>query len=281
MDDDILATLKSLNFTEYEAKAYIALLDKSPLSGYAVSLNSGVPRSKIYEVLGGMAARGEVLVSHETPALYTPLEPRELLAKRRRHAEQSFTQAEAALTRYGEAARYRAHIWNITGREAILDKVKETLRGAEVRILAEIWGEEAEPLRAEMRAAAERGVEIIIVSYGKVDYDFATVHPHDSSEAITGEYGGRWVVLSVDDREVVAGTVSLGEDSRAAWTMHPGLVIPITEIIVHDLYIMEILDKHREIIEKSFGPDLIDLRKRYNLDASGMTIAEKIGLVRK
>ncbi len=51
MKETILETLKNLNFTEYEAKAYLALLEESPLTGYAVAKNSGVPRSRIYEIL--------------------------------------------------------------------------------------------------------------------------------------------------------------------------------------------------------------------------------------
>ena len=54
MNNDILSILRQLDFTEYEAKAYLALLKDSPLSGYAVALHSGVPRSKIYEVLSNM-----------------------------------------------------------------------------------------------------------------------------------------------------------------------------------------------------------------------------------
>lgn len=79
MKPEIIKMLQELNFTEYEAKAYLALLDNSPLSGYAISLNSGVPRSKIYEVLSGMVERGEVMISHEDPSLYMPLPPQELI----------------------------------------------------------------------------------------------------------------------------------------------------------------------------------------------------------
>lgn len=276
MSFDMLAVLQDLNFTEYEAKVYLTLLREFPLTGYAVARNSGVPRSKVYEVLAGLVDRGDVLISHETPALYSPLPTEELLTRRRRKAEESFTTAEQALERYSNAGRNRDNIWNITGREAILGRVREVLRSAKSRIMAELWPEEVEVLSEDLRAAAKRGVTIIIVAYGKVECDFASVYPHDASHDITTEYGGRWVVVSVDDREVVAGTVSLGDDSRAAWTTHPGLAIPITEIIVHDLYIWEILDRHRDVVEASFGPNLIELRKRFNVDPSGSIIADKL-----
>ena len=51
------------------------------------------------------------------------------------------------------------------------------------------------------------------------------------------------LLLVQSDSEVVAGIVSLGKDSRAAWTRHIGLIMPITEVMIHDLYLMEIMEK--------------------------------------
>ncbi|MDP4098065.1 TrmB family transcriptional regulator [Paenibacillus sp. P96] len=280
MKSEIIKMLQDLNFTEYEAKAYLALLDKSPLSGYAISLNSGVPRSKIYEVLSGLVERGEIMVSHEDPSLYTPLPPQELIRMKKSRLESSFEAAEAALANYSYVSLNRENIWNITGYEAILSRTAEAINRASGRILLEIWTEEAQQLELELRRAAERGVEVLIVVYGELKFDFAQVYPHDSSEEITREYGGRWIVASVDDREVVAGIVSLGTDSRAAWTMHPGLVMPITEVIIHDLYIYEMMQAHRATLEQTFGPNLIELRKKYNFGPSGYSMAMKLGLGR-
>ena len=41
--------------------------------------------------------------------------------------------------------------------------------------------------------------------------------------------------------------------------------MPITEVVIHDLYIAEILNAHRNILEKTFGKDLIDLRKKFGI----------------
>ncbi|GGA24051.1 TrmB family transcriptional regulator [Paenibacillus physcomitrellae] len=278
MTSEMIRMLQDLNFTEYEAKAYLALLDKSPLSGYAISLNSGVPRSKIYEVLSGLVERGEIIVSHEEPALYTPLPPQELIRLKKNKMKSSLDAAAEALSRYTQAAANREQIWNITGSEAILSRTAEAIGRAGERVLLEIWTEEAKMLEPELRQAAARGVEILIVVYGELDFDFAQVFPHDSSEEVTWEYGGRWIVASMDDREVIAGIVSLGTDSRAAWTVHPALVMPITEVIIHDLYIFELLRAHRPTLEQTFGPDLINLRKKYNYGPSGFRMAVKLGL---
>lgn len=43
MKENMLDILKNLNFTEYESKAYLALLQESPLTGYAVAKKSRCP----------------------------------------------------------------------------------------------------------------------------------------------------------------------------------------------------------------------------------------------
>jgi len=265
MKENILEILKNLSFTEYEAKAYLTLLEESPLTGYAVAKNSGVPRSKIYEVLDSLVTRGDILVSPGNTQQYTPIPAKELIRTRRIKAEENFQLAEESLKNFSHSAKDRENIWNITGRNEILDKVKECILLSKHRILIEIWKEEFEELESELRNAADKGVLITIITYGEIESDFGNIYLHDMSSEITDEYGGRWIVVSADNSEVVAGIVSLDKDSRAAWTIHQGLVMPITEVIIHDLYIMEIMKKHRELLEDSFGKNLINLRKKFSL----------------
>jgi HTH-type transcriptional regulator, sugar sensing transcriptional regulator len=265
MKETIFETLKNLNFTEYEAKAYLTLLEESPLTGYAVAKNSGVPRSKIYEVLDSLAIRGDILVSPGNTPQYTPVPAKELIKNRRREAEENFELAEKSLAEFERSANDRENIWNITGRNEILDKVKACISSATKRILLEVWNEEFEELDSVLRQAAKRGVNVTIIAYGEIVSDFANVYLHYMGHEITEEYGGRWIVISGDDSEVVAGIVSLGEDSRAAWTMHVGLVMPITEVMIHDLYLMEIMEKHRELLEESFGKNLVNLRHKFSI----------------
>ena len=130
-------------------------------------------------------------------------------------------------------------------------------------MLLQVWREDAPELRDVLAGAAGRGVEVTVVAYGEPDYPFASVYSHDLAEEITKQFGGRWIILSADAREIVAGIVSLGGESRAAWSSHPGMVVPITEQIRQDLYIAEMLLSHRDILEESFGPSLVRLREKF------------------
>ncbi|MDN4494483.1 TrmB family transcriptional regulator [Ureibacillus aquaedulcis] len=265
MKENILEILKNLNFTEYEAKAYLALLEESPLTGYAVAKNSGVPRSRIYEVLDSLVIRGDILVSPGNTPQYSPVPAKELIKSRRMKAEENFELAEKSLEQFEHSANDRENIWNIRGRNEILEKVKACIRSAKKRILLEIWNDEFEELESELSQAADRGVNVTVIAYGEIVSDFANVYHHYMGHKITEEYGGRWIVISGDDSEVVAGIVSLGKDSRAAWTMHVGLVMPITEVMIHDLYLMEIMEKHKELLEESFGENLVHLRRKFSI----------------
>ena len=263
MDKTLLRSLGALGFSEYEAKVYGALLRDSPASGYAVARLSGVPRSKVYEVLDSLVSRGDVLASHGEPVQYAPRPPREVIDVRRRALERDLGSAEKSLEAMSARGSRNDLIWDIVGREHILYRARDLVARATGVVLLQAWSEEAGELRQALEQAAARGVVVTIVAYGDPGLPFAQVYLHEPGvEEITRDYGGRWLLVSRDGQEIVAGIVSMGDESRAAWSSHPGVVMPMTEQIKHDVYISEMLHTHREALEASFGPGLRDLRSR-------------------
>lgn len=269
LDQDAAGALQALGLTEYEARVYLALLGEEPLSGYAVARLSGVPRSKVYEVLEGLVRRGVVLTSHGGSTLYAALPPADLIALRRRESNASLAVAETRLRALTAREPARDMIWDIVGREPILERLRHVIGRASRLLLIEIWAEDTPSLHSDLEAAVARGVEVVVIGYDDPELPFATVYLHQpGAERITAEHGGRWIILSVDAREVVAGNVSMGDRSRAAWTTHPGLVMPITQQIQHDVYIAELLAAHGDVLEASFGPGLERLRARFDRSRS-------------
>ncbi len=82
--NDLINKLSQFGFSAYEAKAYLALLQKSPAIGYEVSKISKIPTAKIYETLTGLKNKGIVLSSGSEPVLYYPIDPDVLLERHRR-----------------------------------------------------------------------------------------------------------------------------------------------------------------------------------------------------
>ena len=58
--NSIISRLIKIGFSEYEAKAYTGLLKTNPVSAYELSKISGIPSSKIYQVIAKLIERGVV-----------------------------------------------------------------------------------------------------------------------------------------------------------------------------------------------------------------------------
>lgn len=41
--------------------------------------------------------------------------------------------------------------------------------------------------------------------------------------------------------------------------------MPITEVMIHDLYLMEIMQKHKDHLEESFGENLVNLPRKFSI----------------
>jgi sugar-specific transcriptional regulator TrmB len=98
--DDAVTLMQQLGFSEYEARAYLALLQRNPLNGYELAKVSGLPRANIYAVLQKLEERGAV-VRLEMPngARYAPVSPNQLTQR----IGNRFQEALGAAQRAGES----------------------------------------------------------------------------------------------------------------------------------------------------------------------------------
>ncbi len=73
--DGVIEKLKRIGLTEYEAKAYLALLNTHLSTATQVSDKSGVPRTRIYNVLESLAQKGWVRIYSGVPLLFKAVDP--------------------------------------------------------------------------------------------------------------------------------------------------------------------------------------------------------------
>ena len=118
---DVTALLQQLGFSEYEARAYLALLQRNPLTGYELAKVSGLPRANIYAVLQKLEERGAV-VRLEAPSgtRYAPVAPTELTQRIASRFQDVLSATQQALKDLAAPADTE-HIWNIQGYAALID----------------------------------------------------------------------------------------------------------------------------------------------------------------
>src|SRR4030042_2005998 len=83
-NDPLVDRLGALGFSGYEARAYVALLEGHPATGYELAKRSGIPPSKIYPILKKLIDRSMISPVSVNPVKYLPQNSRLFLKNLRR-----------------------------------------------------------------------------------------------------------------------------------------------------------------------------------------------------
>lgn len=109
---------QQLGFSEYEARAYLALLQRSPLNGYELAKVSGLPREGLC-VLQKPEERGAVLwLDMLSGARYAPMAPAELTQRIGSRFQDVLSTTQQARQELATPAAAE-YLWNIQGYAAL------------------------------------------------------------------------------------------------------------------------------------------------------------------
>ena len=215
--EDLITRLTRLGFAEWEAKAYLALLQRSPVTGYQVSKQSGVPRSMVYEVLGKLVARGATLITQDGDStLYAPVPPAELIERLQREHEELTDGLKRDLSLVSQRSD-EEYVWRIEGHDNVLARAWKLVERAQENLYAQMYAEEFEQLRPAFEAAAERGVKVGLATIGEVQFPAARVVELPVTETFS-ELAAFALLLVADREEVLLGERGAASQVRASWT---------------------------------------------------------------
>ena len=241
MNQDPVDRLVKIGFSEYEAKAYVALLRENPITGYQLAKLSSVPRSMIYEVLGKLTARGAAMtLRKEGSTRYAPVQAKEFLDQLHREHEELVTSLKDDLTTLDSASDLE-YVWNIEGHENIMAKVEEMIDQAERRIYLSLLPATFPALRSALERAIGRGVQVVIYSTSDLELPGGQVIATPVPEAAQERVEGLWLVLVIDGEEVLIGELLTENQARASWTGSPLFVFVAEHHLRTDLYLPHVL----------------------------------------
>jgi sugar-specific transcriptional regulator TrmB len=254
MNGDPIDKLVKIGFSEYEAKAYVALLRESPATGYQLSKQSGVPRSMIYEVLGKLTARGAAMTLRKgSSTQYAPVPAAEFLDQlHREHKELIFSLKDdlSALT----SAPDLEYVWNIEGHENVMAKAEEMIRQAKTCIYLALLPDTLPALQPDLAKAIQRGVKVVIYTTSDLDLPGGQVVVAPVLEDAHDRMEGLMLILVIDREEVLIGEQLTATQARASWTSSPLLVFIAEHHLRTDPYLPQILaclgDRALDIIQE-------------------------------
>lgn len=260
--DQTLELLMDADFTEYEAKVYLSLLAQHPASAYTISQKSGVPHSRVYDISRRLIMKGVVASSGTKPETFSPLSPDQLVSKLNRDHKRLTRQLKKKLDSIDFIPDFDP-VWNVKDRQEALEKIREIVAAAERKIYIGIWLEDFLPVKEELRKAAERGVAVFMLIYGKTEVDFGQYYFHEREHLEGVETIGRTIDFSADASVCMTGDLGGDGPTKVVWTRNFGLVFSIENYLIHDLFIQEMKDLFGEKMKEHFGENLEMLRKKF------------------
>jgi sugar-specific transcriptional regulator TrmB len=252
----LLDRLREIGLGDYEAKLYLALVKRHPASGYELARSSGVPSSKVYEVLGRLQEKDLVFPTDGggRAKRYVPVDPEEFIDRYRTRVTRALDGLRDELEAIGvdEPVGY---IWNVQGRAPLLERTMHLLARAERTVLLSGWDEELTDLAPAIAAAHHRKVRVAVIDYGDLPLEAAAVYPHPIKDTIHGEKGGRGLTLCVDSRVALLGLVQDDGGAHGAWSRNRAFVAAAEDYLKHDIYVQKIVGRFHDLLVRTYGPN--------------------------
>lgn len=214
MGADVVPALVALGFSLNESRAYGALLQESPATGYEVGVRAQIPRSAVYGVLRRLVKAGAARSIAGTPERFTPAPAEEVLALLRRRFDTS-TQALEEAIRQLDSTPAAPDAFSVHGYERILEEAERIAHGAEGRLIVSGWPRELLRLSPELRKAAKRRVYLVIFSHAELPRLPGEVFSYGLKEAALEEFWKHRLLLVADDRRTLIGATEMLETDTA------------------------------------------------------------------
>jgi len=97
--ESVVEKLQKVGLTEYEAKVYLSLLKDHLNSATKLSEKSGVPRTKIYQVLESLEHKGWIRIYSGIPLLFKAVDPHEVFEKVKKDYGEFLESIQATLSK--------------------------------------------------------------------------------------------------------------------------------------------------------------------------------------
>ena len=178
ISDKVRKSLEKIGLTSYETRTYTALVNSGELNASELSHKSGVPYSKIYEVLGTLEGKGWIGSDDSRPTKYIAKSPTTALDTTKQNLDTEFSAnqnkilSELVPLYEKSGTSEKPDIWFISGVMNIVSKIMEMVENCreEVMIAVPQAGEEiVKQALPKLRQLHDKGIEITILTSDSLD----------------------------------------------------------------------------------------------------------------
>ncbi|MEM2147403.1 MAG: helix-turn-helix domain-containing protein [Candidatus Bathyarchaeia archaeon] len=141
MSTRVKPLLRKAGLTDYEANAYVMLLEKGALTAKQISYGAQIPYSKVYQTLNSLEKKGWIEVTRKRPSKYFPKSPETALKTAKAVIENEWLKmekmvADELLPLYAKLkTKEKYDVWLLKGTLNIVSKFKEMAKDCRQEML--------------------------------------------------------------------------------------------------------------------------------------------------
>lgn len=254
--DNLIRQLRSIGFTEMEAKIIITLSEQGMMTGYEVAKRLGVSRSNVYAALQRLVDQGYVLITQGEPTHYHALDVHDLTKMMSERMQHALSYVE---THMPKGVEETGGVFTIEGEKLVLDALRRYASQAESEIIVDAAPQEAVMIQEELLQAEARGVKVLWSLSGS-EGDSRAV---DSLVELQSEAGPNRFVMVLDRRQALIGMRSNGRYTKALMTDHPAITELLLSHFVQDIILYELEQLMDDSMREQAGPQFSKLIEPY------------------
>ena len=235
ISDKTRKALEKIGLTSYEIRTFAALLKSGEQTASEISQKSGVPYSKIYEVLGTLEEKSWIGTDDSRPTKYFAKSPSTGLETTKQTMEANFSQNQNTILNelvplYEKSGTSeKPDIWVLSGAVNIAAKILEmvdTCRNEVMIALPEAGVELVKQALPKLRLLHDKGVDITILASDKMDKESITAIKRVAKVTIKKGLFGGGIISDKKYVVILLGPELGGVNSSevvAIWADHAGL----------------------------------------------------------
>ena len=235
ISDKTKKSLEKIGLTSYEIKTFSELLRSGEITASDISQKSGVPYSKIYEVLGSLEEKGWIGSDDSRPTKYFAKSPSTGVESTKQKMESVFLENQNIILNelvplYEKSGTSeKPDIWVISGALNIAAKILEMVESCrnEVMIALPEAGEDlVKQALPKLRSLHDKGVDITILASDKIDKESIKAIKRVATVKIKKGLFGGGIISDKKYVVILLGPEVAGENSSdivAIWADHAGL----------------------------------------------------------
>jgi sugar-specific transcriptional regulator TrmB len=230
LSEKVRKAMEDLGLTGYEIKSYICLLEIGPVTASELSKKSGVPYSKIYDVLNSLEQKGWIESNSSRPQKFYPKPPHTAIETTKMLIDNRLKTSENLVLAYERTGiKERPEIWVVRGLYNIATKVMEIIETCEEELLIaipEISENIARTVQPALRILSEKGVKITVLVSGMTNSEIVRTISRVAEVRVKDSMFGGGVIGDTSQVMILLGDAKsrLGNpEPIAIWAHHSGL----------------------------------------------------------